>query len=216
MNWQMVKFFIRSLKFIWCLKVRFLISTKMNILHGTGWVHGWVARRWWLRLCHHRAVVAVVGIVRLNELKELDVRVVILLSIFSILILSFQLNYLEVLILDESMAFLKASRQKADVFHPLLVKYLDDASQHPFMVLFDIVGAIIGLTNSRHRALAKANLLSLVVVFGHFLLRQADQANVILLGAVSDEVSDLLLQVLLITVVIDLELRCTGQHRFLL
>ena len=161
-------------------------------------------------------MVAVVGIVRLNELKELDVRLVILLSIFSILILSFQLNYLEVLILDKSMAFLKASRQKADVFHPLLVKYLDDASQHPFMVLFDIVRAIIGLTDSRHWALAKANLLSLIVVFGHFLLRQADQANVILLGAVSDEVSDLLLQVLLITVVIDLELRCTGQHRFLL
>ena len=54
-------------------------------------------------------MVAVVGVVRLNELKELDVRLVILLSIFSILILSFNLNYLEVLIFDESMAFLKAA-----------------------------------------------------------------------------------------------------------
>ena len=107
MNWQMVKFFIRSLKFIWRLKVRFLISSQMNILHGTRWVHGWVARWWRLRLRHHRAVVAVVGVVRLNELKELDVRLFTLW--FSILILSFHLNYLEVLVLDESMAFLKAS-----------------------------------------------------------------------------------------------------------
>ena len=114
------------------------------------------------------------------------------------------------------MAFLKASRQKADVFHPLLVKYLDHASQHPFVVLFDIVGAVIGLTNSGHWALAKANLLSLIVVFGHFLLRQAHQTNVILLRAVSNQVSDLLLQVLLITIVIDLELGCAWQHRFLL
>lgn len=126
------------------------------------------------------------------------------------------MNYLEVLILNESMAFLKASRQKADVFHSLLVKYLDDASQHSFMIFFDIVGAIVGLANSRHWALAKANLLSLVVVFGYFLLRQAHQTNVILLRAVSNEVSDLLLQVLFITIVIDLELGCAWQHRFLL
>ena len=93
------------------------------------------------------------------------------------------LHDLIILIFNEPMAFFKPSWQETYVFHSLLVEDLDDASQYSLMIFFDIIGSIIRLSYFRHWTLAETKLISLIIVFGHILLRQTHQANVVILSA---------------------------------
>ena len=94
------------------------------------------------------------------------------------------------------MAGLKATRQEADVHKFLLVEHLNNAFENSLVEFFDVewpVAARLYLF-VWYWALAKeAELfLCLVVVFGHLLLAEADQAYMGLIFAAIDELANLL------------------------
>jgi hypothetical protein len=116
-----------------------------------------------------KAIFRVMGI---NELKEVAT--------------SFE--YLKIVLLNELMTLLEASRYEAYILELFLVENFCDASEHSLMVFFDVELPIL-------RALQNGTVTkaSAVQVFWHLLLCESHQAYVILVLAVYHQLSYLLL-----------------------
>ena len=143
-------------------------------------------------------MVAVVGVVWIDKLHELWLQTVgtrHLKSRVTACARYSRLQYLIVVLLNKAVTGLKTTRKAADVHEFLLVEHLDNAFQNPLVELFDVERSISARLHLlvRHWALAEeAELfLRLVVIFGYFLLAEADQTYVGLIFASLDELADL-------------------------
>ena len=156
---------------------------------------------------------AIVSIVGIHQFKIW----LISITVCTLIAVSLVVNHLLVVIIfDERVTLIKATRQEAHILKLLFVKHFSDASEHSLMkLLYGVIWVPITLRFSqRHGALAEEPelLLRFLIIFWSLKLIQSQKANVVLIFAVNNQFCNLFIESFLLAIVRNLKLCASWQE----